>query len=458
MGEALAILARASPALSLGETIPYDPSTVTHTSPSGSRRHADRRLPFVLAMISAILASGAVAARSPAAAAPDPRPTSAQTVQEGEPADGQVDLFDLIAKLRGADDAPAEGPPDAEDDDARLFIFPAVGGSPSVGLAVGALATITDYFGEPGETDLSSILISASVTTRKQILVVARSDLSTRENRWRLLGDWRLYKFTERTHGLGSDTSDRTAADVDYDWYRLHQTAYTPLWGDLQMGGGYHLDIHRGIQLATEQPPEPLSSSQATRFDATTSSGVSLDVLFDTRDNPLNPDRGLYGRAGYTFYREGLGGNSDWENLQLEARAYRRLPTARRQTLGVWGIGWFTQAGEPPYFDLPSLGWDTYGRTGRGYRAGRFRGRDWIYGEVEYRTDITRNGLFGAVGFFNASSFSDSDTQRFQRWVFGGGLGARIKLDKERRSNVSVDVGWGREGSLGLFLAINEAF
>ena len=39
-----------------------------------------------------------------------------------------------------------------------------------------------------------------------------------------------------------------------------------------------------------------------------------------------------------------------------------------------------------------------------------------------------------------------------------GGAGARFKLDKERRSNIGVDIAWGREGSFGLFLALNEAF
>ena len=183
---------------------------------------------------------------------------------------------------------------------------------------------------------------------------------------------------------------------------------------------------------------------------------MSANVVFDRRDNPLNPHRGVLGRATYTFFRESLGGTSDWESLQLEGRVYQRLPGGRHR-LGLWGIGWLTGGDDAPYFDLPSAGWDTYGRTGRGYRAGRFRGRDWVYTELEYRTDVTRNGLIGAVAFVNAGTLSD-ESGRFGRWVVGGGAGARFKLDKERRSNIGVDIGWGREGSFGLFLALNEAF
>ena len=104
------------------------------------------------------------------------------------------------------------------------------------------------------------------------------------------------------------------------------------------------------------------------------------------------------------------------------------------------------------------MSWDTYGRTARGYAAGRFRGRDWIYGELEYRADLTRSGLLGVVAFVNSSSFSDSETSGFQRWAPAGGTGLRIKLDKDRRSNIAIDVAWGREGSKGIYLAINEAF
>ena len=101
---------------------------------------------------------------------------------------------------------------------------------------------------------------------------------------------------------------------------------------------------------------------------------------------------------------------------------------------------------------------DTYGRTARGYTAGRFRGHDWVYTELEYRADLTRSDLLGAVAFANASRLSDAEISGSDRWVPAGGAGLRIKLDKDRRSNIAIDVAWGREGSRGLFLAFNEAF
>ena len=382
----------------------------------------------------------------------------AQAAQAAPPEPDQRDLGDVVARLLGRDDDSEPGDADNDVGETRFVVFPTVGGNPAIGLAVGALASLTNYWGDPAATKLSSMLVSAAFTTQSQVLVAARSDLYTPDDGWHLVGDWRYYKFTERTYGLGSGRPRAPVADVEYDWYRLYETVYRPVWGALEIGVGYHLDIHTDIALSDEQRDEIPLESDATSATSTTSSGISLNVVYDQRDHPLNPERGLFGRARYTFHRTALGSDSNWERLKVEGRAYQRLPGARRQVLAAWALGWFTRSGDAPYFDLPSVGWDTYGRTARGYAAGRFRGRDWIYGELEYRADLTRSGLLGMVAFVNSSWFSDFETTGLQQWAPAGGTGLRIKLDKDRRSNIAIDIAWGREGSKGIYLAINEAF
>ena len=288
---------------------------------------------------------------------------------------------------------------------------------------------------------------------------MGRSDLYAPNNSWHLAGDWRFYDYLEQTHGLGSSSRSIPSADVEYTWYRLHQIVSRPVWNNLELGIGYHLDTHRGVALATDSiNNRTLITENNITLSNTTSSGVSLNLVFDQRDHPLNPTRGVFGKAAYTFYRTRLGSDHDWESVQLEGRAYQPLSVNRRQGVALWGLARMTPAGHPPYFDLPSVGWDTYGRTARGYRSGRFRGRDWLYGEVEYRVGLTADDLFGAVSFLNASRLSGDATSHAQRWMPGAGIGLRIKLDKNRRSNLAIDYAWGRDGSSGLYFAVNEAF
>jgi outer membrane protein assembly factor BamA len=179
-------------------------------------------------------------------------------------------------------------------------------------------------------------------------------------------------------------------------------------------------------------------------------------VLIDTRDNALNASRGLYARASYFAFPKWMGSDSTWHAWQFEGRAYAPLPSPRRQVLAFWGLASLTASGDPPYFNLPAVGWDTYGRTARGYPAGRFRGRDWVYGEAEYRLDLLQNGLLGAVGFINASTLSD-EAGTYQSWAPGGGAGVRIKLNKRHGTNIAMDFGFGR-GSNGIWFGLNEAF
>ena len=374
---------------------------------------------------------------------------------EDDQARGQRDLGDIIAAALGGGDEQDDNTASDAAGATRFLVFPTFGGNPAVGFSAGALAALTHYSGDPTTTTLSSTLVSASVSTQKQILVVARSDVYAPGNAWHLTGDWRYYDFTERTHGLGSDRTDSAPTDIGYAWYRLHQVVSRAVWGSLEVGAGYHLDIRRDITPGGELPQTARGIAAAA---SSTSSGASLNLAYDRRDHPLNPERGAYGRASYAFYRTGLGSDTNWESLQLEGRAYHRLPSTRRSVLSGWAIGWMTRAGLPPYFDLPSVGWDAYNRTARGYRAGRFRGRDWVYAELEYRTDLTRSELFGAVAFVNTSRFSDFETGTLQGWTPAAGMGFRVKLDKETRSNIALDFAWGREGSKGLYLALNEAF
>lgn len=125
----------------------------------------------------------------------------------------------------------------------------------------------------------------------------------------------------------------------------------------------------------------------------------------------------------------------------------------------------FTLGGNPPFLDLPSTGWDTYSNTGRGFIQGRFRGKNLVYGEAEYRFGLSRNGLLGGVVFANAESVTELkvvrgvvENGRFEKVVPAVGAGLRLNLNKSARTNLAVDYGFGLDGSRGLALNLGEVF
>ena len=195
--------------------------------------------------------------------------------------------------------------------------------------------------------------------------------------------------------------------------------------------------------------------------DHQTSAGTSLNLLVEGRDHPINPDRGTYLMTSFrTFYENFLGGESTWQELYVDARQYAKLTSDGRKKLAFWVFGDFVTGGHAPYLDLPATGMDTYGRTGRGYGEGRFRGERLLYGEVEYRASLMRSGLVGMVVFFNLTTLTNFETgeRLFHSVAPGGGAGLRLLINKRSKTNLCFDVGFGTEGSRGVYLAVQEAF
>jgi outer membrane protein assembly factor BamA len=186
--------------------------------------------------------------------------------------------------------------------------------------------------------------------------------------------------------------------------------------------------------------------------------GVSFNFLYDSRDNANRPVTGNYVNIQITSYIKPFGNNSNWNSLVIDMRKYVPVTHKWYAVFAFWGYAWITLSGKPPYLDLPSIGWDSYNNTGRGYAAGRYRGRNMFYFETEFRFDILKNGLLGAVVVGNVQTLSDYSGRSFGDLQPGGGAGLRIKFNKYTKSNSCLDYGFGTHGSRGFATNINEVF
>ena len=243
-----------------------------------------------------------------------------------------------------------------------------------------------------------------------------------------------------------------------YNLFRFSEIVMKHISGDFFLGAGYKLQQHWNI---TYKQPEDGSVSDYETYGASprsTSSGLSLNALFDSRDNSVNPSKGFYAAVQYYNYEKFLGSNNNWQSLIIDIRKYYRLPEDSENVIAFWSYDWLTLSGRPPYLDLPSTSWDTYSTTGRGYIQSRFRGAQMVYAEAEYRFKITSNGLIGGVVFLNGESFSAAPGTKLESIQPGYGPGLRIKLSKVSKTNLDIDYGFGNQGSRGLFLTVGEVF
>jgi hypothetical protein len=144
--------------------------------------------------------------------------------------------------------------------------------------------------------------------------------------------------------------------------------------------------------------------------------------------------------------------------LLYDARYYLGLGKKPRHVLAFWGWGNILLNGKVPYLALPSIGWDTYNRSGRGFIQGRYRGLSMVYNEVEYRFPISKNGLFGGVLYVNATTASNYTKKLFDKTAFGRGAGVRMQLDKRARTNLCVDIGLGADRATAIYFNLQEVF
>jgi outer membrane protein assembly factor BamA len=247
---------------------------------------------------------------------------------------------------------------------------------------------------------------------------------------------------------------------------KLYGTAYRNVAPGLFIGGGVNVSSHYNIRPGTTSPEgwneaAFVAYNEANGFASTqqTSSGLNAGIRYDTRDNGINPDRGVLASATYrTFFAHFLGGDSTWQELSLDARTYWKLTSNGRQKLAVWFLGDLVTGGTAPFWDLPSTSMD--GRSARGYGEGRYRGEQLLYWEAEYRASLTSNGLLGAVVFANLTTVGSAETgaRLFESYAPAAGFGLRVLLNKRSRTNLCADWGWGKDGSRGFYLAIQEAF
>jgi outer membrane protein assembly factor BamA len=424
-----------------------------------------RSLVWVTAGVAGLIWSAPLAhaqASGPGPPATQPSSTATQPADVPE----TVDVADLIRMLRKKPPSPRA--PAAARPRSMRAIAPVIGVRPSSGVMIGVAGNVAYYTGDAATTRISSGTGSLTLSSKGQTSLTTRLTMFGPRDQSRFEGDYRFQWTSQDTFGLGIPTELSDPLLVNFDFYRLHQSAYVQLRPSLFVGGGLHFDRHANVSPAEgeegawlESPYVEYSNANGLPLDTQTSAGPSVALIWDDRDNFINADRGWLASASYRWLVEDfLGGDSSWDKVTLDLRTYQPLTRTGHHKLAVWAFADTVVRGVAPYFDLPSTGSDAYGRSGRGYAEGHFRGERLAFVELEYRGRLMENGLLGMVAFVNATTVADPQSGQalFDRVAPGGGAGLRLLINKRSRTNLAFDIGFGEKGNKGVYLAVQEAF
>lgn len=368
----------------------------------------------------------------------------------------ETDLIDIARHVFDGKAAPRVDTGVAKSRRLRISVVPAAGYTLQTDLA-GIVAANASFYTYPNANP-STFLTSFTYTVRNQIILPFQASLWTSKNKYNVVLDWKYLYFPSYTYGLGGYTTLDQGYVVTYSAIRLHQVVMKRLLPNMYLGPGYNFDYYWNIK-ELDPPPNKVTDFENYGFGKTEfASGLTLNLLYDNRDNPINARRGNFANVVFRPNLVLLGSSNDWTSLAIDLRKYINFPAGSRNTIALWSYDWLTLNGKTPYLMLPNTGGDPYNNTGRGYIQGRFRGNNMLYLEGEYRFAITNNGLLGGVVFANAESFTEERSKKFETIAPGYGAGVRLKFNKFSRTNVAVDYGIGQGGSGGVFVNVGEVF
>lgn len=378
--------------------------------------------------------------------------------------------------------------------------LPVISYNPAYGLIYGVSSAGNILLGQHEDTRLSAGILSATYTSLQQLVVKFNSNIYTRGDNWVFMGDWRYMISSQPTYGLGTGpqseillNGDRPGFELgdyldgvdqaelmEFRFFRFYEIALRQIVDDFYVGVGFHLDNYRKIQdrlLDLSEDPPVITNHFAYSLlhgfepEEYVISGPSVNALLDTRDNINNPYNGRYAFIQFRMLPTWLGSSQDATSLWLEYRDYisinKRVP---RNILAFWLYSSISASGQLPYMGLPALGWDQSSKSGRAYPQGRFRGENLFYSEIEYRFQLPirlkiplinkeRNHI-GAVLFANmtTASASDLNVQLFDYLKMGGGAGLRFIMNKNTRTNIAIDYGFGADNKGAIYFGLNEYF
>lgn len=306
------------------------------------------------------------------------------------------------------------------------------------------------YFRAPGvklTSRPSNIGVFLVYTLKKQFIVDVTPDFYLKNEEYRLEGNISFSKFVDKFYGIGNETSFDDEENFTSRITRIRIHFLKRLHPKLKFGFRYNFE-HNKITEVEEDGK--LENKDILGSEGGTASGLGLVMHWDTRDNVFSPSSGNYHQLSATLYRKALGSDYDFTSYNFDLRRYVSLFSSH--VLAFQGYVNFI-SGDPPFQSLSLIGGD---ETMRGYYLGRYRDKNMIAVQMEYRMPLwKRIGLVGFVGYGDvAAKISHFDLKSFRYSV---GFGLRYMFSPKERLNLRLDVGFG-EGTAGVYFTASEAF
>lgn len=223
-----------------------------------------------------------------------------------------------------------------------------------------------------------------------------------------------------------------STARMHYEVLALRRVVQKPLFAGISV---------RGIRYAAVKriSGDSLLLSELRPLSAFSLPAPSL--IYDSRNNPLNADSGLYCQAlAYPM----LGKSNTYLRGSLDLRKYffHKKSAFALRSKTVYSGG--------PILDAVAFGGD---ENVRGFYQGIVRAPFISTIQAEWRWQLLKR--WGLAFFGGESVIANKNNVRM---AWNGGTGIRFLIDRKAHINLRLDMAWGQGGNSGFYVAFGESF
>lgn len=332
----------------------------------------------------------------------------------------------------------------------KLINYPTIAYSPETSWELGVSSLYIYSANQDLKNRLSEVKAFTFYTLENQYGIWLDHALYSDQNTWFFYGKARYQSFPLLYYGIGSDSPAEHTARIDGQYTLLKERFLREVVPSLYVG--LELDYQR---LAGVAYRDTVVGTQLPEVGAngSTNIGFGLGILYDNIHNALNPREGLYSEWAFLNYRPGFGSDYAMTSYIIDNRIYH--PLQENTVLAAQLFGQFT-TGDAPFNMLALMGGES---LMRGYYLGRYRDKNLVAGQIEYRIlPFKGSKKWGASAFLATGQvFSDESPFELGKFLPTAGAGVRYLIFPEKDIYTRIDVAFTQEGP-GFYFFIGEAF
>jgi len=332
----------------------------------------------------------------------------------------------------------------------KLINYPTVAYAPETSWELGVSSLYVYSANRDLSNRLSEVKAFTFYTLENQYGFWLDHALYTDENKWFFYGRARYQSFPLFYYGTGRETPSEHIALIDGEYTLFRERLLRETLPSLYFG--LELD-YQGLNRVNYIHTEPDFDLPEVGAMGSNNFGIGLGLLYNNIHNAMNPREGLYSEWAFMNYNTAAGSDYSMTTYVIDNRIYR--PVKENTVFAAQLYGQFT-SGNAPFNMLALMGGES---LMRGYYLGRYRDKNLVAGQIEYRIlPFEFSKRWGASVFLAAGQvYGDEYGFNWDQFLPTGGAGIRYLIFPEKDIYTRIDVSFTEEGR-GVYFFIGEAF